>query len=1351
MATKKLNLEALENRTLLSVNLPIEAALVDGSVFEGDFDTINDTDSFSFQAEAGKTYHIRCESRGTESIPTDGTGLPGLYEVTGYTDPVMTLYGSDRTTVITSDDDSGIESGSYIEWTAETTGTYYIQTEPFQNSLKKFEPGNYSVSLTEGNADWTIMMYYSYDNNLEHTLTAEITNIIKAIEETTVGGIAPSVNIVALTDGSADFDYSDMGEHPITGDTVNLDWYESTIYWSFSPYLTAIDVGEKNCGDPETLTDFIDWSAENYPADNFSLFIGDHGGQYYGLCWDEGSDNDHITMEEVSSISQHLQNNNINIDLTVMETCLLAGIEPAYQFADMTDYYLASEPTTWGGSFNGHEYNMHDVLSDFFDNTSSTPVELGNIFLDNMKDVSDFVTPEASGYPDYEYASSAVSLADTSKLNAIVDTIDAFSDYMLFEANDNDWLTINTARREALQFEDVVFYDRFCDLGDLMENVQDNSDNPELINLAGDVVNAVNESIINIIYDRHAKDATGLTISMPLPEQMEKYSSIDNIYSLITAAGYNNTIDFLQDTSWDRFLYSFLTRDYSSSADSYADTLESAIAISTPDIITGTIDTKTDKDFFAFDAVSGTTYSIRCDSKGDGVNSSNTSFASLEEVFGTTDPVITIYDTNGNIIATDDDSGLDQNAMLSWTAPTDGTYYIAVSTYDQSMTPFAAGEYTLTVKQEQANWTVMLYMAVDNSLSDSIDEEIFSLIDAYQETLQTDNWDNINIVAFTDAEGTYENTFLNSIYWQISPSLAGQDMGELDSGDPDTLVDFIEWSETNYPADNYLFIDNNHGGNLTGMDWDDTSESNISPADFTYISEQLQERGLSIDVFDYSMCFMAGVEINYQARDMADYLVASEPSTMTNPDIGACDNIYGQVSTIAANIDITPYDLAKKLVDLYRENMPYANAEINYYPDSISMIDTAQLQPLVDSINNFSDYMMNQADENDWLTLQDSRDQVLTFDPSENWYFNSFVDLGHLMTLINQETENPVLEQISADILSTHELAVPYNATDVNTKDAWGLTIYLPEQDNLMASGYFDYGAEFDYSTELDFSMNTSWDNFALYYCKFSTAAPAASIVDIPSGGVTFTDADGSKVNVKLKNGDGYIYFNGDIEQIQNSGSKITVTGSDLMMNQIILDDTTSKSSLKISASGGTVKGSELNGIHDSLFFAGASSLKSITAPNITLTGDIDLDGWLGSVKLQAISDSVSITSEGSSDETIKNARSKFKIDSIGSDVKIDIHGTLTSLSAKECDATMIAADNIGSIKISRGGLDSNIFSYFGDINKVSANGNISGNIYACNEVGRILNINGSFTGSARSNIGLSQFNFTDQEIEQPA
>ncbi|MBN2064829.1 MAG: pre-peptidase C-terminal domain-containing protein, partial [Sedimentisphaerales bacterium] len=1155
----------------------------------------------------------------------------------------------------------------------------------------------------------------------------------------TADGIAPSVNIVALTDGSAQYDYSDM-KFDVNGveTSFDLDWYESTIYWSMAPYLTAEDVGEKNCGDPDTITDFVDWAVANYVADNYALVLMDHGGQYYGTCWDEGSDDDRITMSEVTDIAEHFSNNGIDLDLAIMESCVMAGIEPAYQFANLADYYVACEPTSWTDIVDGHEFSVRLSIAELLDDSNMTPEQFGRVVLDNYTDISDYVVL-GQALSDYEYTISAVSLTDTSLIDEIVIAVDSFGDYMLTEASGNDWQAVDAARRAALQFEEIFFYDRFCDLGDFMVKVQQYSDNAQLDILAGNVADAIDNAVIDIRYDRHAKQATGLTVSMPLPESL---GDIDDL----VLEDYNNSLRFLQDTSWDRFLYDYVTRNISSQADDYADVIAGSVSLTVPEQIDGTLEKQTDKDYFSFSAIAGTAYSLRCDSKGGGMNSTQEPLDELQDVFGVTDTVITIYDAEGNILASDDDSGLDENAALTWTAPDDGIYYVSVSSYAGGMTPFVTGDYTLTVKEHTAAWTVMLYMAVDNNLDDSINEEIFSLIDAYQESLGSDNWSEINIVAFTDGLDSGENTFANSVYWQIAPALAGEDMGELDSGSPETFVDFVEWAQVNYPAEKYLMIDNNHGGNIFGMDWDDSSESNISPRDFSYIAQQFRERGIHIDVFDFSMCVMAGLEIAWQAQGITDYYVASEPITMTNGFIGACDNIYGQVAALMADPATTPDEISRIIVDLYRENMPDAIAEADYYPDSLCMVEMALLDDLVDAVDSFSSYMLDQATEADWQVLAEARSMVTTFDPGDDWFYNSIVDLGHLMTLVSESADNAPLRSLADDVLAAHALAVPYNATDKNAKEAMGLTIYLPEQDGRISTAYADFMTGFNAVTELDFSFDTSWDELAFYFCKYSSAFAASTAIDIPSGGVTFYDADGTKVNVRLSNAEGIISFAGNIERVENRGSRIVVTGDDLMMNSIIMEQGTVKTALNISTSGGTVRGTELGGISDDVFGSEGVSIKSISASGVVLTGDLDIDGWLGSVKLAAVADGVAICSAGATESLPNKAISNFRIDDIGQGVVFDVFGKLNTLTARRCQADIIAADDIGTIKISNSGLSANVYSYAGDISKVYANGDISGRIYAADEIGRILNRSGAFTGSARSGLGLAQFNFTDLE-----
>lgn len=57
------------------------------------------------------------------------------------------------------------------------------------------------------------------------------------------------------------------------------------------------------------------------------------------------------------------------------------------------------------------------------------------------------------------------------------------------------------------------------------------------------------------------------------------------------------------------------------------------------------------------------------------------------------DPLLTIYDAEGNSVATDDDGGAGMNSYLSFVSPTGGPYYAAVTSFDGAST----GRYALRV------------------------------------------------------------------------------------------------------------------------------------------------------------------------------------------------------------------------------------------------------------------------------------------------------------------------------------------------------------------------------------------------------------------------------------------------------------------------------------------------------------------------------------------------------------------------------------------------------------------------------------------------------------------------------
>lgn len=90
----------------------------------------------------------------------------------------------------------------------------------------------------------------------------------------------------------------------------------------------------------------------------------------------------------------------------------------------------------------------------------------------------------------------------------------------------------------------------------------------------------------------------------------------------------------------------------------------------------GTINVPSDIDFFVVTLTGGAQYTFDLKSTG------------LE------DPYLTLLNAAGVPLGIDDDSGLDLNAQLTYTVPTTGTYYLAVSDFDTG-----AGGYTLSAFQ----------------------------------------------------------------------------------------------------------------------------------------------------------------------------------------------------------------------------------------------------------------------------------------------------------------------------------------------------------------------------------------------------------------------------------------------------------------------------------------------------------------------------------------------------------------------------------------------------------------------------------------------------------------------------
>jgi hypothetical protein len=116
---------------------------------------------------------------------------------------------------------------------------------------------------TSPNADWTVMVYFAADNELESAAFANLEMMKK------VGSIHGKLNLLAQLDTRSS---SQTFRYRLRDETTRLE--EDVI----PPVLPEI-----NTGDPAELTAFIKWGRDNYPAERYLLVLWGHGNGWQQL------------------------------------------------------------------------------------------------------------------------------------------------------------------------------------------------------------------------------------------------------------------------------------------------------------------------------------------------------------------------------------------------------------------------------------------------------------------------------------------------------------------------------------------------------------------------------------------------------------------------------------------------------------------------------------------------------------------------------------------------------------------------------------------------------------------------------------------------------------------------------------------------------------------------------------------------------------------------------------------------------------------------------------------------------------------------------------------------------------
>lgn len=367
------------------------------------------------------------------------------------------------------------------------------------------------------------------------------------------------------------------------------------------------------------------------------------------------------------------------------------------------------------------------------------------------------------------------------------------------------------------------------------------------------------------------------------------------------------------------------------------------------------------------------------------------------------------------------------------------------------------------LEQGTAKWTFMVYIAADNNLEGNGLEDV-------NEMERVGSTDEVNIVVqldrsrhYSSADGNWDGSRRYRIEQDSSTNSIGstvlEDLGSVDSGDPDTLAEFGVWGVENFPAEHYALVLWNHGwgwdltaaGGTKGVASDDSTGNDISVArgELAEALATVTDRiGEPLDLLGMDACLMGSWEVGYEAAPYADIFVGSQASE--GLDGWAYDTA---MADLVADPDMSAATLGDFIALRFHET----------HDSTQSVVDLRASAELASALDQLAQAMMDSGHARD--LLEDGADRAQDFE--HGW--GSDHDIGDFLLHLEDSShaDDAVLEAIEV-VRSAYDASVIANYTwGNNVRDATGMSIYTPT-----------YGRVNDDYSRGSWAEETLWDDF---------------------------------------------------------------------------------------------------------------------------------------------------------------------------------------------------------------------------------------------------------------------------------
>lgn len=310
------------------------------------------------------------------------------------------------------------------------------------------------------------------------------------------------------------------------------------------------------------------------------------------------------------------------------------------------------------------------------------------------------------------------------------------------------------------------------------------------------------------------------------------------------------------------------------------------------------------------------------------------------------------------------------------------------------------------------------------------------------ELLQVDLPDNIKVVIETGGSSRWQNETVDPDYLEryVYSSEGLECVAQVEPanmGESETLADFLNFCEENYPARHRAVIFWNHGGgSVQGVAFDENySYDSLTLAElyeaFNSVYE-LSEEDPPVDLVGFDACLMATVDTANAFSDIARYMVASEE---TEPGNGWY--YTGLAEALAEDSFMEGSELGRAICDSYMEGCEMYGTEDE---TTLSVTDLGKIDPLLTAYDNLGKEALAYTCEDASFYTEFGRNAELAENYGGNTKDTGYTNMVDLRDLA--ETSQDLLPDTAADVLDCLENCVIYKVNGAYRQRAGGLSCY---------------------------------------------------------------------------------------------------------------------------------------------------------------------------------------------------------------------------------------------------------------------------------------------------------------------